>query len=317
VARKILAVSGGVGGAKLVLGLAQVLSPDELVICANTADDFSHVGLRICPDLDTVMYTLAGISNQQQGWGLQGESWQFMASLKQLGGPDWFQLGDRDLATHVVRSEMLGRGLGLGEITRTLCHRLGVEYPLLPMSDDPVATLLNTDEGELSFQDYFVRRQCEPAVRAYRFAGVERARPQKQIMELLAGRALDAVVICPSNPFVSVAPVLELGGLRQAMQHCAAPAIAVSPIVGGRALKGPAAKMLKELDMPVSALSVAAFYQGLVDGFVIDECDREQVDAIEKLGMRCLVTSTIMNNLQHKQELAQQLLTFADRLNDA
>jgi LPPG:FO 2-phospho-L-lactate transferase len=305
-----------VGGAKLALGLAQILSADELTICANTADDFTHLGLRICPDLDTVMYTLAGLNNQQQGWGLQGESWQFMDSLRALGGADWFKLGDRDLATHVLRTDMLARGRSLSEITRQLCEQMGVRHTLLPMSDDAVSTVLDTDEGELSFQDYFVRRQCQPAVSDYRFDGVEGAQVQRQLMDLLRDPQLDAVLICPSNPFVSVAPVLALGGVREAMEQSAAPVIAVSPIVGGRAIKGPAAKMMRELQLPASALEVARFYRGLLDGFVIDDCDGSQAASIEALGMSCLVTATVMHSLQDKTRLARELMTFVDGFSD-
>ena len=315
-AKKVLAISGGVGGAKLALGLAQILSAEELTICANTADDFTHLGLRICPDLDTVMYTLAGLNNQQLGWGLQGESWQFMESLRSLGGAEWFKLGDRDLATHVLRTDMLGRGQSLSEITRQLCQQMGVRHRLLPMSDDPVATVLDTDEGELPFQDYFVRRQCRPAVSDYRFDGVERARAQGELMDLLRDPQLDAVLICPSNPFVSVAPVLALGGVREAMEQSAAPVIAVSPIVGGRAIKGPAAKMMQELQLPASALEVARFYRGLLDGFVIDDCDESQAASIEALGMTCLVTATVMHTLQDKTRLARELMTFVDGFSD-
>ena len=310
VAKKILAISGGVGGAKLALGLAQILSAQELTICANTADDFTHLGLRICPDLDTVMYTLAGLNNQQLGWGLQGESWQFMESLRALGGADWFKLGDRDLATHVLRTDMLARGRSLSEITRQLCEQMGVRHRLLPMSDDAVSTVLDTDEGELSFQDYFVRRQCQPAVSDYRFDGVEDAQAQRQLMDLLRDPQLDAVLICPSNPFVSVAPILAISGVREAMQQSAAPVIAVSPIVGGKAIKGPAAKMMRELQLPASALEVARFYRGLLDGFVIDDCDESQTAAIEALGMSCLVTPTVMHSLQDKTRLARELMAF-------
>ncbi len=316
VANKILAVSGGVGGAKLALGLARVLAPEELIICTNTADDFSHLGLRICPDLDTVMYTLAGLSNRQVGWGLQGESWQFMDGLRALGGADWFQLGDRDLATHIVRTDLLAQGLSLTEVTRRLCEQLQVPQRLLPMSDDPVATVLDTDEGPLPFQDYFVRRQCQPAVRDYRFDGVDRARPQAELMALLQHQDLAAVMICPSNPFVSVAPVLALRGIKGALRQTAAPVIAVSPIVGGKAIKGPAAKMMAELQLPASALEVARFYRGLMDGFVIDDCDRSQASAIEDLGMKCLVTPTVMHSLQDKTRLARELLTFARSFSD-
>lgn len=305
---KVLALSGGVGGAKLALGLSHILAPEELLICANTADDFTHLGLRVCPDLDTVMYTLAGISNQQQGWGIEGESWQFLESLKRLGGADWFKLGDKDLATHVLRTEGLSGGQSLSQVTRRLCRSLNVPQRLVPMSDDPISTVLDTDQGCLSFQDYFVRRQCQPMVKAYRFDGIKQAVPQPELIALLREPGLEAIVICPSNPFVSVEPILALPGVRLALQQSAAPVIAVSPIVGGKALKGPAAKMMQELQLPVSALQVAHFYRGLVDGMVIDVADETQRAAIEALDMACLVTPTVMKSLQDKTVLAEQLL---------
>lgn len=305
---QVLAISGGVGGAKLALGLSLELSPQQLTICANTGDDFDHLGLRICPDLDTVMYTLAGLSNTELGWGLAGETWQFMESLRQLDAPNWFQLGDKDLATHVVRSNRLGQGATLGTVTQELCEHLGVVHPIVPMSNDSIATILHTEEGELPFQDYFVRRQCEPRVTAYHFAGAEQAQLHPQLAGLLAGELLDAVVVCPSNPFLSVAPVLALNGMKAALQASAAPVIAVSPIVGGKALKGPAAKMMQELDMPASALEVARVYREWVDIFVIDDCDQDQASLIEAMGMRCVVMATVMRTLQDKTRLARQIL---------
>ncbi len=298
----------------MALGLSRILAPEELFICANTADDFTHLGLRVCPDLDTVMYTLAGISNPQQGWGLEGESWQFLESLKRLGGADWFKLGDKDLATHVLRTAGLSSGLSLSQVTRQLCRSLNVSQRLMPMSDDPIATVLDTDEGSLSFQDYFVRRQCQPMVKAYRFDGIHRAVPQPELIELLRAPGLEAIIICPSNPFVSVEPILALPGVRLAMQQSAAPVLAVSPIVGGKALKGPAAKMMQELQLPVSALQVAHFYRGLVDGMVIDVADETQRAAIEALGMACLVTPTVMMSLQDKTVLAEKLLHWLQRV---
>lgn len=311
---RVLAISGGVGGAKLALGLAQLLGPGELTVCANTADDFSHLGLRICPDLDTVMYTLAGLSDPERGWGLAGESWHFMAQLRALGGEDWFQLGDRDLATHVLRSRWLAQGMGLAEVTARLCRRLGVAHSVLPMSEQVVATVVDTPEGELAFQDYFVRWRCEPRVCGLRFAGIEAARPLPALLSLIRDPALDAVVICPSNPFVSVAPVLGLPGMRQALLDSGAVVVAVSPIVGGAALKGPAAKMMAELQMPVSAAAVAGYYGELLDGFVIDECDRAQASWAESSGARCRVTGTVMTTLDDKVRLAREVLAFVQDL---
>lgn len=311
---KILALCGGVGGAKLALGLTQQLNEQQLTIVANTGDDFEHLGLPISPDLDTVMYTLAGLNDQTRGWGLRDESWQMMAMLKTYGADDWFQLGDRDLGTHLVRRQLREQGMSLSEITHHLCHRLGVKHPLLPMSNDPVRTLVKTPDGELSFQHYFVREQCVPAVSGFRFAGIEQAQPQDDFFATLKAPDLTAVVICPSNPFVSVRPILSLPGVEEALRANAAPVIAVSPIVAGMAIKGPAAKMMQELSMPTSALAVAEYYGDLLDGFVIDQADAEQAETIQALGIEVLTTPTVMRNLQDKVDLANAVLAFANQL---
>ena len=308
---KILAVSGGVGGAKLALGLSKILSPDELVVVANTADDFEHLGLSISPDLDTVMYTLAGISNPIQGWGLADESWNVMSALDALGAETWFRLGDRDLATHLERSWRLRGGETLTEVTAKLCARLGVQHRLIPMSDDPVRTVIKTADGDLPFQHYFVREQCRPAITGYFFGGLEQARAQPYLMDLLADEALAAIVICPSNPFVSVAPVLGLPGVRAAMKASRAPVIAVSPIVAGVAIKGPAAKMMKELKMPASALAVAEYYGDLLDGFVLDESDAGLLAAIQQTGIRASCEKTVMKTLDDRINLAKVVLSMA------
>lgn len=313
-AQHVLALSGGVGGAKLALGLAKVLAPPQLTIVANTADDFTHLGLSISPDLDTVMYTLAGINNQQQGWGLANESWQAMDALQTLGGDTWFRLGDRDLATHLERSQRLAAGHSLSAVTAHLCRQLGVEHRIIPMSDDPVRTRLKTTEGELAFQAYFVREQCRPAVKGFYFQGIEQAAPQQQLLELLNSDQLAAIIICPSNPFLSVDPVLNLPGVRAAMQQSQAPVIAVSPIVAGQAIKGPAAKMMAELDMPVTATAVADYYGDLLDGFVIDQSDRALQCEISSRGLEVCCTETIMNDLQDRMALAEAVLSFAANL---
>lgn len=305
---KILALSGGVGGAKLALGLSRVLTPDALIIVANTADDFEHLGLYIAPDLDTVMYTLAGISDPVRGWGLEAESWRCMDALEKLGGESWFRLGDRDLATHLRRTQLLREGHTLSQATAVLCQELGVGPRLLPMSDDPVRTLVRTGAGELPFQHYFVRERCEPRVTGFRFEGQEAAAPQAELSALLAAPDLDAVVICPSNPFVSVDPILGLPGMRDGLTRCAAPVIAISPIVGGDALKGPAAKMMDELGLPVSATAVAEHYAGLVDIFVLDQRDATLAAGIGELGMRVEVTATVMKSLRDREQLAQVVL---------
>lgn len=312
--RQVLALSGGVGGAKLALGLTHNLEPRQLTIVCNTGDDFEHYGLPICPDLDTVMYTLAGRNNTEQGWGLAGESWRTMDALAGLGGETWFRLGDLDFATHLQRGALLRGGASLSAATRALCTHFGIEYPVWPMSDEPVRTLVDTDAGELNFQHYFVREQCRPAVRGFRFEGIESARPQAQFFAQLRSAELAAVIICPSNPFVSIDTILQLPGVDAALRATKAPVIAVSPIVGGIALKGPAAKMFAELQLPSTALAVAEHYGDLLDGFVIDVADAALAPAIEALGVAVHVTQTVMHTLEDRIALARDVLQFATRL---
>lgn len=309
-----LALTGGVGGAKLALGLAQTLSPDELVFMANTGDDFTHFGLHICPDLDTLMYTLAGEANPDTGWGRQDESWEFMRALRALGADDWFNLGDRDLATHVVRTQRLREGASLTEATRELCERLRIAHRVYPMSDDPVPTVVETVDGDLQFQHYFVRDRCEPRVSGFRFDGIERARPSREVMKLAVEDRLDGVVICPSNPFVSVDPMLHLPGLRAALEASRAPVVAVSPIVGGAAIKGPAAKMMAELRLPATAVEVARHYGGLLDGFVLDERDANLVPEVRALGCQATATQSVMVTLADRIRLADATLKFLETL---
>jgi LPPG:FO 2-phospho-L-lactate transferase len=310
----IVALSGGVGGAKLALGLSRVVAGAELLVVANTGDDFEHLGLTICPDLDTVTYTLSGLANLELGWGRADETWGFMAALEQLGGETWFNLGDGDLALHLLRGERLARGDSLSSVTRAVTERLGIAARIVPMSDDPVRTYVRTADGPLAFQHYFVRDRCEPAVGGFEFRGIEGARPQAEFIAALAADDLRAVVITPSNPFVSIDPILELPGVRRALADAAAPIIAVSPIVGGQAIKGPAAKMMAELGMPGSALAVAEHYGGLLDGFVLDRVDGEQAEAVAALGLRPLVTGTVMRSLADREALARDVLAFADAL---
>jgi LPPG:FO 2-phospho-L-lactate transferase len=312
----VLALSGGVGGAKLADGLARRLSPGRLAIVCNTGDDFEHLGLTICPDIDSVLYKLAGKNDLGRGWGLAGESWTVMGTLKQLGGEAWFNLGDLDLATHLFRTHLLRRGKTLSEVTAALARAQGVPHTVWAMSDDPVPTVVRTADGELSFQHYFVREQCRPAVSGFRFAGIDKARPQPAMMALLAGGAetVRAVVICPSNPFVSVDPILELPGVRAALKASGAPIIAVSPIVGGQAIKGPAAKMMAELHMPVTAQAVAAHYGDLLHGMVIDRQDAALAPAITATGVRVEVAQTLMNGVQDSCMLADCVLDFAKKI---
>lgn len=309
--RRILALAGGVGGAKLALGLAGVLAPEALTVAVNTADDFEHLGLTICPDLDTVMYTLAGVANPETGWGRRDESWTVMEALGQLGGETWFRLGDKDFATHIERTRRLRSGESLSSVMRDLSSRLGVKPGLVPMSDDPVRTMVTTDRGELAFQDWFVRLRCEPVVKSVRFAGAEKARPHASLADLGDVRA---IVVCPSNPFVSVAPILAVPGVPAALAGTKAPKVAVTPIVGGQAIKGPAAKMLAELGHDVSALGVARYYKDWVDGFVLDAEDAGLVRDIEALGLRVQVADTMMRNDADKRRLAKQVLEFVDEL---
>ncbi|ARN75340.1 2-phospho-L-lactate transferase [Oceanicoccus sagamiensis] len=312
--KKILALSGGVGGAKLALGLSKILSPEQLIIAANTADDFEHLGLSISPDLDTVMYTLADINNKALGWGLAGESWNAMDALETLGGDTWFRLGDRDLATHLERSQRLAKGESLSAVTAHLCRRLGVSHRIIPMSDDAVRTKVTTADGELAFQEYFVREQCQPAISDFYFDGIEQAAPQQALMDLLASDELAAIIICPSNPFVSVEPILRLAGVRDAMRNSAAPVIAISPIVAGIAIKGPAAKMMTELNIPATAIGVADYYGDLLDGFMIDNSDQSLLPSIEQLGLDVCSEQTVMKTLDDRIALAQATLAYANRL---
>lgn len=310
-----LAISGGVGGAKLALGLSKVLSPDQLTIIANTGDDFSHLGLSISPDLDTVMYTLAEVSNKEVGWGQEGESWNFLAALERLGGEAWFRLGDRDLATHTVRTQKLLSGQTLSAVTRELCSSLGVAHSLVPMSDDSVSTVVHTPAGEtLSFQHYFVRDRCEPVVSGFDFVGIEQARPSLPFAAGLSDPDLGLIVICPSNPFVSVDPIFKLPGVLPRIIDRQVPLVAVSPIVGGMAIKGPAAKMMGELGMPQTATAVAAHYVtsygGALTHFVLDEQDRALEPSINDLGLETIVTNTVMLTLQDRIDLADRVLEF-------
>lgn len=311
-AGKVIALTGGVGGAKLARGLAEVLAPEQLLVVANTGDDFEHLGLAISPDLDSVMYALADKNDTERGWGLAGESWQAMAALQGLGGETWFRLGDRDLATHLWRSQLLRDGHSLTEASRLLCRALGIRHRLIPMSDDAVRTVVVTDKGELGFQNYFVREQCEPEVSGFRFDGIETARPAPALLEWLADETLAAIVICPSNPFVSIDPILRLAGVREAMINSAAPVVAVSPIVGGMAVKGPAAKMMEELSMPASAEAVASWYDTLLSGFVIDIVDESLASS---LSVPSKVVSTLMSSLASKRKLALDVLDFSRQLN--
>jgi LPPG:FO 2-phospho-L-lactate transferase len=304
---KIVAFAGGVGGAKLAHGLAQNLAPEDLTVIVNTGDDFEHYGLYICPDLDTVCYTLAGLANPETGWGRVGETWNAIDNASRLGGPGWFNLGDQDLGTHLERTRRLKEGRCLSEITRDFCKAWGIQHTVLPMSDQTVQTIVNTEEGELPFQEYFVHRRCGPKVKGFRFEGAEEAEPAPGVREAI--QSADAIVICPSNPWVSIDPILKvLAPLR--MGERPGVRVAVSPIIGGETVKGPAAKMYRELGIEPSALAVANHYRGLVKDFVIDTIDRSLQGGIRELGMQVLVTNTLMKSHDDRSRLAQDILRF-------
>jgi LPPG:FO 2-phospho-L-lactate transferase len=305
---KVLALAGGVGGAKLAAGLEAVVPSGDLSVVVNTADDFDLWGLHICPDLDTVMYTLAGIASPETGWGIMDESFDALEMLARYGEDIWFKLGDRDLATHVIRTARLRAGESLTGITADLSVALGVRSAILPMCDEPVATVLDAPDGPLEFQEYFVRRRQRDEVLGVRLRGVDNARPTDAVLETLAGA--DMVVFCPSNPVVSIGPILAIPGMREALTSSPAPRIAVSPIVGGRALKGPADRMLASLGHEVSAAGVARMYEGLVDGMVIDAVDEGGRSGIEALGMRVFATGAIMRDAPDRVRLAREVLGF-------
>ena len=313
---KVLALCGGVGGAKLALGLTKILAPQQLTIVVNTGDDFEHFGLTVCPDLDTVTYTLAGLNNPDTGWGRREESWRCMETLQQLGADDWFRLGDLDLGIHLARRALLDKGLTLSEVTASITRKFEIAHTIVPMSDAAVRTTIDTDDGEISFQHYFVRERCRPAVRGVRFDGAGGASLSPSFESALEDPALDAILICPSNPFVSVAPILALGEIGDRLRRHRAPVVAVSPIVANKAIKGPTAKMMQEMGLDSSALGVYYHYGDLLDGFIVDDQDRELVDEFEGPG-RLHCCNTVMKSLDDRVELARECLQFAARLGGA
>jgi LPPG:FO 2-phospho-L-lactate transferase len=307
----IIALSGGVGGAKLALGLSRIMPPKDLLVVVNTGDDFEHLGLSISPDIDTVAYTLSGLANRELGWGRHDETWNFMDTMESLGGDTWFRLGDRDLALHVERTRRLKLGESLSQVTADLCRRMGVAPSVVPMTDDPVRTRLLTEHGWLDFQEYFVHRRCEPVVSQLQFQGAGAARPHPAFIAALADPALEAVVICPSNPFISVEPILAIPGVREAMMACQAPIIAVSPIIAGRAVKGPTAKMMSELGLDPTAGTVAQRYADLLDGYVIDHADMSEVVSIDA---RVTLAQTLMTTIEDREALARIVIEAAATL---
>lgn len=307
--KTVVAFAGGVGGAKLALGLSQALAPDELHVCVNTGDDFVHLGLHISPDIDTVIYTLAGAANPELGWGLADESWRFIDALARLGGPTWFRLGDQDLATHILRTERLRAGATLSEVTRELAARWGIRHAIEPATDARLATVIVSGAQRLAFQDYFVRLQCEPRVDAVAIDGSEEAAPAPRLRALMT-EGVAGVVVCPSNPYLSIGPILAIPGMRAWLEGRRFPAIAVSPIIAGSAVKGPAAKIAKDLGHDVSAVGVARFYAGLIDHLVIDSQDRWAAPQIEALGINPVVEPILMKTVEDKRRLAQVCLRY-------
>lgn len=305
-----VALSGGIGGAKLSLGLAHLLG-GRLTVIVNTGDDFEHLGLAISPDIDTTLYTLGAVVNPETGWGRRDETWSFMQAMAALGGPAWFNLGDRDLATHVDRTHRLRSGATLTDITAHLAGKLGVVACVLPMTDDPVRTVVETEAGTLAFQEYFVRDQCRPVVRGIRYDDAAAARVTPQVMQALCAPDLAGVIICPSNPWLSIDPILAVPGMRDAVRASGAPVIAVTPIVGGKALKGPTAKIMAELGIAPDARSIASHYGDLIDGFVLDTQDAQSIDVMSR---PVTATNTVMHTLDDKLALARQCLAFCDRL---
>jgi LPPG:FO 2-phospho-L-lactate transferase len=303
---RILVLTGGVGGAKLVLGLQQVVAPERIVTVVNTGDDFDHLGLRVSPDIDTLLYTLSGLADREKGWGRGDETWSFMAALKAIGGEDWFLLGDRDLAMHVERTHRLAAGQSLSQVTAAFAASLGVAPTILPMSDDPIATRVVTDAGVLDFQDYFVRRRCAPRLESVRFDGAEAARPAPGVLEALQDPDLAAILIAPSNPWLSVDPILAVPGLRDALRSAAAPVVAVTPLPGGRAVKGPTAKIMAELGVELTAASIERHYAGVVDRWLLDAAD----GPVASPHAFC---DTLMQTLDDRARVARAALDLAGR----
>lgn len=309
--KKVALLAGGVGGAKMASGFA-LLDQIELSVIVNTGDDFHHIGLAISPDIDTVTYTLAGISSKQHGWGIESDTRKVLQTLESYGGETWFDIGDQDFATSIYRTSKVDEGWSLTQITNQISTHLGVKtnVTILPMSDDVVSTMVHTDEGILPFQTYFVKRRCVPRVSGFSFSGIEKAKPTLNVITAI--EEADLIVIAPSNPWVSIAPILNLNGIRDMVEHKTI--IAVSPLIGGKTVKGPAAKMFSELGIRPSSCSIAQFYGGILNGIFIDNIDAEDVEDIEKMGIFCIPTNTLMKNRRTAKKLAQDILNHSQRL---
>jgi len=304
-------MTSGVGGAKLVHGLATAGDASQLWVFVNTGDDFEHLGLRICPDLDTTVYTLAGLADSERGWGRAGESWEFLSALEALGGPGWFRLGDRDLALNVLRTHELANGVALSDFSSSICRRLGIDAQVLPVTDSPVRTEILTRDGWLPFQDYFVRRRCEPEVREIRYNGSDCAHPLPELLEKLQSTETAAVILAPSNPWLSIGPILAVPGIASALRSCPAPVIAVTPIIQGDSVKGPTAKIMRELALDVSAGTIAGYYGDLIDGFILDVRDAHLEEAID---VPVCIADTLMITMEDRKRLALESVAFAGRL---
>ena len=299
-------MTGGVGGAKLALGLTHVLKPNEVQFLVNVGDDFEHLGLPISPDIDTLLYTLSGLSDQVQGWGRAGESWSTMEALEHLGGETWFRLGDKDIALHLLRRSLFDSGMSLTQVVEHVARQFGISHTILPVSDDPIRTVVQCELGDLPFQEYFVRHQCEPKVTSFSFDGADNAKLNKKlVLDKVSG-----VILCPSNPYLSIDPMLSLRELRDFLINTEVPVVAVSPIVGGKALEGPTAKIMRELEIPSTSLNVAEHFSGLLDGFVIDAIDRKETQRIQNNALQVLVCNTVMNSLEDRIQLAECTVQF-------
>ena len=313
---RVVALAAQVGGAKLAEGLYRLRGKD-LTVVVNTGDDFEYLNLSFCPDLDTMLYTLAGIAAQDAGWEPEGETRAVQSMISALGGPDRPALGDRSLAAPLLRSEGIARGESLTQVTLDFCRRLGVQARIVPVSDDAVRTYVLTAEGAVTFHDYFSELGCEPPVRGFQYAGADEARLSEEVLEALHDPELEAVVIGPANPYHGIRPMLEVPGMRELLRQRGVPVIAVSPIIGGKALKGSAGKMMRELGREPTALGIAAEYLRLVDGFVIDGEDAALAESIASLGMRVLAVRTLMRSSEDKTALAQAVLDFAAAIREA
>jgi len=304
----LVLLTGGTGGAKFIHGLSRVVNPKDLVIVCNTGDDFILHGLKISPDLDTVMYTLAGLSDAEKGWGVRGDTFRLLQQLEKYGAETWFKLGDIDLATHIARTALMRTGEGLSEVTEKLCRALGVRAKILPMSNQPVETRVLTHAGEISFQEYFVKYRWQPEVRRVAYKGIRASRPTKGILDVI--RAASAIILCPSNPVTSIGSILAVPGIRQALKAAPGPVIAVSPLIGDMAISGPAHKLMAVQGLEVSAFGVVYAYRDFLDMFVLDKEDKRLGRRIAELGIRFLTTSIRMKSSADKRRLAREVLAF-------